>query len=154
MSPMEEINWRLMRINCLSRIIEDITHSRITAHIQSCIRLESKEIHILLTLTQSPFPRGAFSECRLALHKKTLQKVVIKHIHLDYVLPQYKSSIQNEFNILSQLKHPNIVGLFEVYSIHGDYFMVLPLLRHPLFLTIPSICFLLGHGISLWWGTL
>lgn len=67
---------------------------------------------------------GAFSECRLAIKKRTMEKVVIKHIHLDYVLPQYKSSIQNEFNILSQLSHPNIVQLIEVYSIHGDYFMV------------------------------
>jgi serine/threonine protein kinase len=93
-------------------------------------------LSVSLFLCLTVLSRGAFSECRLAIKRKESHvKVVIKHIHSEYVLPQYKPDIEQEFNILSQLSHPNIVKLFEVYSLHGDYFMV-PLL--PSYGTSPS----------------
>lgn len=67
---------------------------------------------------------GAFSECRVAIKKHGTKKVVIKHIHSDYVLPNYKSQINYEFNILSQLSHPSILCLEEVFTCYKDYFMV------------------------------
>jgi serine/threonine protein kinase len=68
--------------------------------------------------------RGAFSECRVAIKKNGSKKVVIKHIHTDYVLPNYKNQIHFEFDILSQLSHPSVLHLEEVFSCYGDYFMV------------------------------
>lgn len=52
------------------------------------------------------------------------RKVVIKQIHFDYVAPMYRDQLAWEFNILSQLKHPNIVDLLAVYKDGKEYFMV------------------------------
>jgi serine/threonine protein kinase len=62
---------------------------------------------------------------RVAISRKEdKKKVVIKQIHFDYVAPMYQEQLAWEFNILSQLKHPNIVDLLEVYREGKEHFMV------------------------------
>ena len=69
--------------------------------------------------------RGSFADVRVAFSRKDgSRKVVIKQIHFDYVAPMYRDELAWEFNILSQLKHPNIVELLEVYKYRKEYFMV------------------------------
>lgn len=71
---------------------------------------------------------GSFADVRVAISRKSKdngKKVVIKQIKYAFVLPKYRNELAWEFNILSQLKHPGIVELYDVYKHKEDYYMVM-----------------------------
>ena len=68
---------------------------------------------------------GSFGVARMAwLDNDNKKPYVIKEINLDNFLPQYKGSWNNEAEILSQLWHPNIVLLHEVFSVGKTKYLV------------------------------
>jgi len=68
---------------------------------------------------------GAFGCVRIAWSNKNGSKFVIKDINLDLVLPDSKICIDNEMNILSQLQHPHIVQLIEVFVYKSNRYLVM-----------------------------
>eukprot|EP00602_Paraphysomonas_sp_CaronLab_P004678 CAMPEP_0185018180 /NCGR_PEP_ID=MMETSP1103-20130426/989_1 /TAXON_ID=36769 /ORGANISM="Paraphysomonas bandaiensis, Strain Caron Lab Isolate" /LENGTH=370 /DNA_ID=CAMNT_0027547901 /DNA_START=263 /DNA_END=1375 /DNA_ORIENTATION=- len=74
---------------------------------------------------------GSFADVRVAISRKIKdngKKVVIKQIKYAFVLPKYRDELAWEFNILSQLRHPGIVELYDVYKHKDDYFLVMEFL--------------------------
>jgi serine/threonine protein kinase len=74
---------------------------------------------------------GAFSDVRVAYRKDNREKVCIKEINMSYCKKEYANQTLFEFNILSQLNHPDIVKIYEVfYSKNKNiYYMVTELLH-------------------------
>lgn len=71
---------------------------------------------------------GAFSDVRAACRKDNKDKVSIKELNLAYYVKEYVKEAQFEFNILSQLNHPYILKLYEVFYSKNVYYMVTELL--------------------------
>jgi len=67
---------------------------------------------------------GAFSKVRLAEHKETKQLVAVKCIPKKLIKGK-EASINNEISVLRKLRHPNIVGLREVYNNSSHLYLVM-----------------------------
>lgn len=68
---------------------------------------------------------GAFSDVRAAYRKDDDRKIVcIKEINMAYYTKEYAIQSPYEFNILSQLSHPDILKIYEVFSSKKIYYMV------------------------------
>lgn len=64
---------------------------------------------------------GAFGQVRLAVHKATKQKRAVK------ILKKTKENVKEimeEVHILSQLTHPNIMQIFEIFEDNANYYIV------------------------------
>ena len=70
------------------------------------------------------FCRGSFGCVRIAWSNKCGTKFVIKDVNIDLILPDSKICVENEMNILSQLQHPHIVKLVEVFIYKSNRYMV------------------------------
>ena len=71
---------------------------------------------------------GAFSDVRVAYRKNNREKVAIKEVNMAYYVKEYANESQFEFNILSQLHHPDIIKIYEVFYSKKVYYMVTELL--------------------------
>lgn len=72
---------------------------------------------------------GAFSDVRAAYRKDAeREKVSIKEINMAYYTKEYAIQSPYEFNILSQLSHPDILKIYEVFASKKIYYMVSELL--------------------------
>jgi calcium-dependent protein kinase len=67
---------------------------------------------------------GAYSDVRFAYRKDNKEKVCIKEINMTFYTAEYSKQLSYEFNILSQLNHPDIVKLHEVFHYKSMYYMV------------------------------
>ncbi len=60
--------------------------------------------------------KGRYGIVRLAIHKKTNQKVAIKIISKEELKENTNTLIRNEIEILKISQHPNIIRIFNVYE--------------------------------------
>jgi serine/threonine protein kinase len=68
--------------------------------------------------------RGSFAVVRVGVSFKTKNKVAIKEIPMQDLLPEQKEDLDKEISILSQFNHKNIVRLFEIYKESQATYMV------------------------------
>ena len=72
--------------------------------------------------------QGSFAIVKRASHRITGQKVAIKIIKKYELTEDDKNALQNEIDILTNIDHPNIVKLFEVYEDADHYSLVMELM--------------------------
>jgi serine/threonine protein kinase len=60
--------------------------------------------------------RGSFAVVREGTHKKTGQKVAIKIIEKQCLDEDERAALFNEVEILSQIDHPNVLKLSEIFD--------------------------------------
>ncbi|KAJ3260168.1 hypothetical protein HK103_001244 [Boothiomyces macroporosus] len=70
--------------------------------------------------------KGLFSEVRRAVCRQTRQNVAIKSVNLNEY-PQLRASVYNSISVRSNLQHPGIIELFDVFEQEGVVYMVLEL---------------------------
>ena len=68
--------------------------------------------------------RGAQSVVYLARDPRLQREVAIKTLHFSHPDPQKNQQLLSEARMVSQLRHPNIVPIFEVGEEHGDLYLV------------------------------
>lgn len=68
---------------------------------------------------------GSFAVVRVSTHNKTKTKYAIKEIFTGDLTEEQMLDLSKEMNILSQLRHNNIVGIHEVYKTKNHYYLVL-----------------------------
>jgi len=68
--------------------------------------------------------RGSYGEVILATHKKDKKKYVIKNIDLQNASSKERTFAQQEVEILSKLRHPNIVSYKESYQSNEGYLSI------------------------------
>lgn len=68
--------------------------------------------------------RGAQSRVYLAQDPKLLREVAIKTLHFDRPDPEQNKALLSEARTISQLRHPNLVPIFEAGEEEGDLFLV------------------------------
>lgn len=68
--------------------------------------------------------RGAQSIVYLARDPHLQRQVAIKTLHLSQSDPQQKRQLLDEARMVSQLRHPNIVPIFEAAEAQGDIYLV------------------------------
>ena len=61
---------------------------------------------------------------RIGTSIKTKQKIAIKEVYTGDLVPEQLDDLENEMNILSQLRHKNIVQLYEVYRETNTVYLV------------------------------
>lgn len=72
---------------------------------------------------------GATGKVKLATNEKTGQRVAIKIINKKNLrAKQMEEEIKREITIMKQLKHPNVVKLFEVLDSKENIYMILELI--------------------------
>jgi len=71
---------------------------------------------------------GSFAIVRLGTSYKTKKKVAIKEVYTPDLLSEQLDDLNKEMNILSQLRHNNIVQLYEVYREDNRVYMILEFL--------------------------
>ena len=71
---------------------------------------------------------GAFSIVKLAIHKETQEQFACKILSKkDLVTKDLHKRFENEIRILQQLKHSNIVKLYNLYSDNFHYYIIMEL---------------------------
>ena len=60
--------------------------------------------------------RGAFGKVNLCIHKLSGKLVAIKSLHAKFLEGGYNKRLQNEITLLKELKHKNIIRLYETFS--------------------------------------
>ncbi|EAS02022.1 calcium-dependent kinase (macronuclear) [Tetrahymena thermophila SB210] len=68
------------------------------------------------TLMNVPLGKGSYGEVRKGVHKKTGQQRAVKIIDKSQCKPEEQKQLIEEFNILKQLDHPNIIKVYEVFQ--------------------------------------
>jgi calcium-dependent protein kinase len=68
--------------------------------------------------------KGGFGSVFKAKDRKTNEVRAIKKINKSSLTPEEKSSLVNEFDILSSLDHPNIIKLYDIYDDQNDLYVV------------------------------
>lgn len=72
--------------------------------------------------------KGAFGKVHLCIHKLTEKLVAIKSLNRSYLESKYNSSkLQNEIALLKELKHRNIIRLYETFSTETYMLIVIEL---------------------------
>jgi len=71
--------------------------------------------------------RGAFSVVKLAINKKTKDKVAIKIIDRKNVGKDYEKNLKMEMSILQKVHHKNIIGLIEMIDTADTLYLVMEL---------------------------
>lgn len=72
--------------------------------------------------------RGSFASVRRATDKKTGEKVAIKIISKKSLSEEDKVALQNEIDIMTQVDHPNIVKLHDIFEDEKYIFLVMELM--------------------------
>ncbi|CDW88495.1 protein kinase domain containing protein [Stylonychia lemnae] len=72
--------------------------------------------------------RGSFAIVRSAINKKTGEKVAIKIIDRQSLEEEDEIALQTEVDILSQIDHPNVVKLYEIFDDKDCMYLVLELM--------------------------
>lgn len=78
---------------------------------------------------QAELGSGAYSIVRLATNKKTKEKVAVKIVKVGNLSKEDKLSLGTEIEILKELKHPNIITLYETYRSDDDVYIVTELVQ-------------------------
>ena len=73
---------------------------------------------------QNTIGRGNFSVVKLAVHVPSQTKVAVKVTDKLRLTEDTSTLIAREIEILKSLKHPNIIGLFQVVSANSAYYIV------------------------------
>jgi len=73
--------------------------------------------------------RGGFSVVREGLDKRTGEKVAIKFIEKKYVDQEELKLLQREIDIMKQVKHRNVLRLFEIYETDSHLSLVMELVN-------------------------
>eukprot|EP01155_Anaeramoeba_flamelloides_P024084 Anaeramoba_flamelloidesa809026_116.p1 GENE.a809026_116~~a809026_116.p1 ORF type:complete len:433 (-),score=84.17 a809026_116:148-1446(-) len=70
---------------------------------------------------------GGYSKVKLAIHKKTKQKVAIKIISKKQLLTNNCSlpQMRREISIQKLIRHPNVIQIYDVYETDDNLFLVL-----------------------------
>jgi len=71
--------------------------------------------------------KGAFSVVKLAINKKTKDKVAIKIIDRKNVGKDYEKNLKMEMSILQKVHHKNIIGLIEMIDTPDTLYLVMEL---------------------------
>jgi len=71
--------------------------------------------------------KGAFSVVKLAINKKTKDKVAIKIIDRKNVGKDYEKNLKMEMSILQKVHHKNIIGLIEMIDTADTLYLVMEL---------------------------
>lgn len=79
-------------------------------------------------LEQTPLGEGAFGEVRKGTRKSNGQEVAVKIMNKKTLTKEDIVALQTEVEILTQVDHPNVVKLFEVYEDAHKFYMVLELM--------------------------
>ena len=79
---------------------------------------------IFIALYSLRFVRGSFAVVRIGVSNKTKAKFAIKEIYTPDFTTEQIEDLNKEINILSQLRHHNIVRLYEVYKDNKSTYMV------------------------------
>lgn len=85
---------------------------------------------------------GTFAVVRVATQNKTKQKVALKEIYTGDLDPEQLQDLKMEINVLSQLRHPCIVRLFEVFKHNDSTYLV--------YITHLYLVICIGDGIFIW----
>jgi calcium/calmodulin-dependent protein kinase I len=72
--------------------------------------------------------RGSFAIVKSAVNKKTGEKVAVKIIERGNLEEEDELSLQMEVDIVSQLDHPNVVKLYEIFDDNDAIYLVLELM--------------------------
>lgn len=72
---------------------------------------------------------GGFSVVKEGKNRKTQQRVAIKFINKKKSTRAQLKEVQHEINALSQLRHPNIVELIEVFDTDNEYVIVMEMVE-------------------------
>ena len=82
--------------------------------------------------------RGSFGKVNIALHKLTRKVVAVKSINKlkegvegdDAKISQYNmDKVNNEVNLMSKMRHPNVVKYFERYETENHYMFFIELCK-------------------------
>ena len=106
------------------------------------IKLESKSNNVIVFLNLLLYNRGTFAVVRVATQNKTKQKVALKEIYTGDLDPEQLQDLKMEINVLSQLRHPCIVRLFEVFKHNDSTYLV--------YITHLYLVICIGDGIFIW----
>jgi len=68
---------------------------------------------------------GSFSVVRVAVHNKTKAKFAIKEVYTGDLTEEQLQDLSKEINILSQLRHRNVVALHDIYKSDKHIYLVL-----------------------------
>ena len=71
--------------------------------------------------------KGAFGRVNLCIHKLSEKLVAIKSLHKKYVDSKSKIKLQNEISIRKEWKHPNVIKLYETFSVGNLLLVVIEL---------------------------
>src|SRR3989338_1070914 len=72
--------------------------------------------------------RGAFSVVRLAVNRKTKEKVAIKIIEKKNIGKEFEKNLRMEVAILQRVHHPNIIEFMEVLESSDYIYFVMELI--------------------------
>ena len=73
--------------------------------------------------------QGAFASVRLAIHRETKMNVAIKVLHKKRMSEDDLVGFQNEVAFLSEIDHPNVVQLLDLYEDDDNFCLVLERLQ-------------------------
>ena len=72
--------------------------------------------------------RGAFGKVNLSMHKLTRKLIAIKSINKEYLSEEkQRTKIMHEVRILTQLRHPSVVKLYETFETKRHIMLVMEL---------------------------
>lgn len=71
--------------------------------------------------------KGAFGKVNLCIHKLTQKLVAIKSLSNRYLESKHNNKLLNEITILQDLKHKNIIRLYETFSTNTFKLIVIEL---------------------------
>lgn len=72
---------------------------------------------------------GAFSVVKLAIHKETRKESAVKLINKRNLSAEDSEALAIEIKLLGELKHPNIIELFETFDEGNEYYIVTELVQ-------------------------
>ena len=94
--------------------------------------INEQELRILdkkgYRLESKPFNRGSFATVFKATNKQNGTRLAVKVINCDKVSDAYKNRfLPRELYVLKKLKHPFIIGIYEILTINNKVFIVMEL---------------------------
>lgn len=86
----------------------------------------SKSSNLLLYTEIKPLGSGGFGSVSLYEHKLSHKKVAIKKVALRTLIsPEDINRVYNEIGALRELRHPNIVQLYQTFNLQNDFCFVM-----------------------------
>src|SRR5690554_3940162 len=69
--------------------------------------------------------KGSFGRALLVRHKETKEVLVVKEINMMDMGPREQREARNEVQVLSKLKHPNIVSYIDSFVDNGSLYIAM-----------------------------